>query len=131
MNKQKHEIHLNSHIENVGSDALQSEVQKSSALSRRAFRVGELDHNTDFIENFRELVCGLALNNGVKADTVWRRYKKFYELSSLYCLRFGNFEHPPIIRPLWDAFLSFESGSESSNEHPLMFKENIYSWGPQ
>jgi hypothetical protein len=127
MNKQQHKIHLNSHIENVGSTLLEFEDNRSNSLRRKTFRYAELEHNTDFNDNFRELVATLAAKNGVNSDTVWGRYAKFFELHSLYCGRFGSGGRSQLLRPMWKAFVDFEKGGEKASFHSLMFKEDIYS----
>jgi len=127
MNKTKQHIHLNSNIENVGSEPFWSEGNSTPMLRRKTHRYGEIAYNFDFSENFRELVAMEASQNSVNSDTVWERYKKFLKLFTIHSFRFERCKYPTIFRPMWYAFLDFENGGEEGGTHPLMFKEDIYS----
>jgi hypothetical protein len=116
--------HLNSNIENIGSDLSTSEVATSKKDEKTVYRTLWWDYCCDFDENIGELIAGLEWNHNLRPHTVFNRYTQFFNSSCQYAY---YFKAAPLLPPMWDAFLTFEKGFEDPTvSNPQMFKEKLY-----
>jgi hypothetical protein len=117
--------HLNSNIENVGSDLSKSEVSTAKKNEKTVFRNHWWDRCCDFDENLDEVMVELELNYNLRRHTVFSRYTQFFNNSCQYAY---YFEAAPLLPPIWNAFLDFENGSENHIiRNPKMFREQLYT----
>ncbi len=144
MKTQKHNTHLNSNIENVGSDSAQSEVTKFSGDSsssttdgifkvewlrcaktnpsryqfRKEYRISQIL----FVDIIDAVVQNLAEATNQSVEQIEQRYQHF--VNHLYGnrRRLNNF---PFIRSVWNEFVAYENGGEPLNPSKS-FKEPLY-----
>lgn len=96
---------------------------KTKEKLKSAYRCGYWNHNTDWDENIGETICSMAEECGVTADHIHKRYIQFFNFTAHY---YKYIERPPLLMPIWNSFLAYESGGSKHWDKGKMFKEPLY-----
>ena len=100
-----------------------SQSPKTKEKLRNAYRKGYWMHNTDWDENIGETICCMAEKYGVTTEHIHSRYIQFFNFSAHY---YKYIDRPPLLLPMWNSFLDYESGGSNEWDKDRMFKEPLY-----
>jgi len=99
--------------------------QRTKDILREEYRYALYGHIVNWDENVNESIYSMAEKYGVTTDHIWDRYKQFFNFTAAY---YKFIDRPPLLMPMWNSFLDYESGGSNDWDNDKMFKEPLYDY---